>query len=244
MGRTSAMSIAATAVASYGAAQVFVPALTGSRPVQMPTSSLRGAAPEVSSSTPTTAVLVAGIAGVAATVSSTTRRATATKERAQETTAEEPPAPLAFDPAQQIGVTAPLGFFDPLNFSKVGDEEGFRKLRIAELKHGRVAMMASVGAVVQHYIQFDGFQKVPKGIFAITDGTGLQGFASLFVLSGVLEMVLWKEKENKPISSVGDYGNPFQLGLGKPIGLSVEMKARELENGRAAMIATLGIVVA
>merc|ERR1719401_1044349 len=67
---------------------------------------------------------------------------------------EEPPPPPPFDPAKQLGVTAPVGFFDPLGFSKVGDEEGFRKLRIAEMKHGRVAMMASVGAVVQHYLQF------------------------------------------------------------------------------------------
>merc|ERR1719440_2674898 len=82
--------------------------------------------------------------------------------------AEAVEAPPPFNPAKQLGVTDPLGFFDPLVFSKVGDEDGFRKLRIAELKHGRVAMMASVGAVVQHYLQFPGFDKVPKGLSAVT----------------------------------------------------------------------------
>eukprot|EP00448_Togula_jolla_P037024 CAMPEP_0170636680 /NCGR_PEP_ID=MMETSP0224-20130122/37958_1 /TAXON_ID=285029 /ORGANISM="Togula jolla, Strain CCCM 725" /LENGTH=138 /DNA_ID=CAMNT_0010966411 /DNA_START=49 /DNA_END=462 /DNA_ORIENTATION=+ len=37
-----------------------------------------------------------------------------------------PPPPPPFDPAKQMGVTDPLGFFDPLGFSKVGDEAGFR----------------------------------------------------------------------------------------------------------------------
>ena len=65
------------------------------------------------------------------------------------------PSP-AFDPSAQIGAMAPLGFFDPAGqelqlavewlrsfcfhlagFSKKGDEDGFRTLRAAEIKHGR-----------------------------------------------------------------------------------------------------------
>jgi hypothetical protein len=161
--------------------------------------------------------------------------------RAAEAVKEAPPP---FNPAQQLGVTDPLGFFDPIGFSKVGDEDGFRKLRIAELKHGRVAMMASVGAVVQHYLQFPGFDKVPKGLFAVTEGQGTFGFAALFVASGVFELLLWKDDSSKSVSSIGDYGNPFQLGLGEPLGESDGMRNRELNNGRAAMFATLGIVVA
>ena len=67
------------------------------------------------------------------------------------------PSP-AFDPSTQIGAMAPLGFFDPAGqelqlaveslsripaafylagFSKKGDEDGFRTLRAAEIKHGR-----------------------------------------------------------------------------------------------------------
>merc|ERR1719188_2372038 len=67
----------------------------------------------------------------------TSRRATAA--------IEEEYVPPPFEPAEQVGAMAPLGYFDPLGFTKTGDEEGFRKMREAELKHGRVAMMASVG---------------------------------------------------------------------------------------------------
>merc|ERR1719229_1508806 len=70
----------------------------------------------------------------------------------------EKPSPT-FDPAVQLGAMAPLGYFDPAGFSKKGDENGFRTLRAAEIKHGRVAMMAAVGAVVQHYVKFPGFEK-------------------------------------------------------------------------------------
>merc|ERR1719162_1921811 len=79
-----------------------------------------------------------------------------------------PPPPPPFDPAKQVGAMDPLGFFAPLGFSKVGDKEGFRNLRTAELKHGRVAMMSAVGAVAQHYIKFPGFEAVPSGLAAVT----------------------------------------------------------------------------
>merc|ERR1719387_2011400 len=97
-------------------------------------------------------------AGVLAGGSAVARpaRTAALKAAAQ----EAPP----FDPAKQLGAMAPLGFFDPLGFSNVGDEAGFRNLRAAELKHGRVAMMAAVGAVAQHFIKFPGFEKVPSGL--------------------------------------------------------------------------------
>lgn len=65
----------------------------------------------------------------------------------------------AFAPAQQgarssalaanfdgeIGVTAPLGLYDPLNVLDTADQERFDHLRAVELKHGRIAMLAVVG---------------------------------------------------------------------------------------------------
>lgn len=156
--------------------------------------------------------------------------------------AEAPPPP--FDPSKQLGVTAPLGFFDPAGFCKVGDEEGFRKLRIAELKHGRVAMMAAVGAVIQPLVQFPGFDKVPKGIGAAVSEPGTYGLAALFLVSGVVELLLWKDDSSKSVDSIGDYGNPFQFGIGAPMGESENMRNREINNGRAAMFAALGIIAA
>merc|ERR1740129_1807947 len=42
-----------------------------------------------------------------------------------------PPPPPIFNPAKEVGVTAPLGYFDPLGFCKKGDYAGFHKLRSA-----------------------------------------------------------------------------------------------------------------
>merc|ERR1711879_747605 len=95
--------------------------------------------------------------------------------------------------SEQAGVTAPLGFFDPLGFSQgmtityTDDPTGFKFLRSAELKNGRVAMMASVGLLAQHFIKFPGFEKVPAGIGALSTSQGATGFASLVILIGFLE---------------------------------------------------------
>lgn len=105
-------------------------------------------------------------------------------------------------------------------------------------------MMASIGAVMQHILPLPAFSAIPKGLWAPLSPPGSYGFAALFLLSGALEVLLWKEDPKKPVDEVGDYGNPFQPGGGSPMGLSPDMKNRELNNGRAAMIATLGIVVA
>lgn len=141
-----------------------------------------------------------------------------------------------FDPSLCVGVTDPLEYFDPLGFSKKGNEEGFRKLRAAEIKHGRVAMMAAAGAVIEHYVKFPGFEKVPAGLAAATIEPGQTGFIALFVVAGALELGVWTESPDK---APGDFGDP--LGLNQ---YTVDMRNRELNNGRAAMFAAMGIIVA
>ena len=47
----------------------------------------------------------------------------------------------------EIGVLPPTGFWDPLGLSKDIDEATFTKYRTAELKHGRVAMLAVTGYI-------------------------------------------------------------------------------------------------
>merc|ERR1719382_502762 len=116
----------------------------------------------------------------------------------------------------------PLGFFDPAGFSKGGDKEGFANLRAAELKHGRVAMMAAVGGVAQHYIKFPGFEDVPAGLKAVTTPPGSYGMIALFLAAGALELGVWTEESSK---EPGNFGDP--LGLGQ---YDMEMRARELNN--------------
>ena len=143
---------------------------------------------------------------------------------------------LAFDVATQEGVTEPIGFFDPLGFSKGKDAAGFRKLRVAEIKHDRVAMMASIGMVLPHFFKAPGFEKVPCGIGAIFTDMGGPGFAALVLGAGLHELVLWKDDANK---DAGDFGDPFKFSDS----ISVD-RNYELNNGRMAMFAVLGQIVA
>ncbi|CAE8608979.1 unnamed protein product [Polarella glacialis] len=244
---TGACLAAAAAYGSYQAAQSFVPGVAprvGSQAAQERAAPLREAA-TAGEAEPVVSLGFAAAAAGAVSLAALSRSSSSRVARRAAAAADvEPPPPPPFAPAAQIGVTPPLGFFDPLNFSKTGDEGGFRKLRISEIKHGRVAMMAAVGAVFQHYVQLPGFEDVPKGFWAFTSGNGTAGFAVLFILSGVLELVLWKDNPSKGVDAIGDYGNPAQLGLGTPLGEGAEMRSRELNNGRAAMFAAVGIIVA
>jgi light-harvesting complex I chlorophyll a/b binding protein 1 len=149
--------------------------------------------------------------------------------------AEVPPPPPPFNPAEEIGAIMPLGFFDPLGFSKVGDEQGFRQLRAAEIKHGRVAMMASIGALGQHFIRFPGFEKAHGTFGAALTGEGVLGFVVLFAASGVLELA-WKDDKNM---EPGNFGDPFGVNM-----YNEEMRNKEINNGRMAMISVLGIFAA
>ena len=47
------------------------------------------------------------------------------------------------------GKVPPTGFFDPLNLSAGKSADTIKKWREAELKHGRVCMLASLGILVQ-----------------------------------------------------------------------------------------------
>merc|ERR1719265_2213515 len=139
-----------------------------------------------------------------------------------------------FQPANELGAMAPLGYFDPLGFAKVGDEAGFKNLRAAELKHGRVAMMASVGALAQSLFRFPGCEDV-KGTFTAAVGGDAAmpgGLAVIFLLSGALEQI-WKEQPGK---DAGNFGDPAGLNQ-----YTEEMRLKELNNGRMAMISVLGI---
>mmetsp|Transcript_23058 Transcript_23058/g.41647 ORF Transcript_23058/g.41647 Transcript_23058/m.41647 type:complete len:566 (+) Transcript_23058:55-1752(+) len=194
--------------------------------VGTPVASLRGTAgaPASSSSLPLAALGAASMAAASRIV----RRAE--PEKKPESSA------VTFTPALQLGAMAPLGYFDPLGFSKVGDEAGFRNLRAAEIKHGRVAMLAALGAVVQHYIKIPGFESVPSGMTAAMSFPSCLGFLYILAVAGFLETKLWTESlEKEP----GNFGDPFGVNQ-----YSQEMREKELNNGRFAMICALGIMSA
>merc|ERR1712061_56421 len=101
----------------------------------------------------------------------------------------------AFNPASQVGATAPLGYWDPLEFSADQDEDNFLKLRGIELKHGRVAMVALLGFLAEHYWRVPGFSGVPDGVGALTTFPGSVGFAFVVLTVGILELGLLPDPE-------------------------------------------------
>merc|ERR1719258_626832 len=61
-----------------------------------------------------------------------------------------------------IGVQAPAGFWDPLNFSET-QPEGFERRRAVERKHGRIAMVAMTGCLIHNAdIEFPGYLSVSQ----------------------------------------------------------------------------------
>lgn len=172
-----------------------------------------------------------GFCGVALAAAAASSRRTRTRRAA----AEAPSS--AFDPAEQVGAMAPLGYFDPLGFANKGDQQGFNILRAAEIKHGRVAMMASIGLVAQHFLKFPGFEAVPSGIGALNTQLGFAGFFCIFVWSGVLEIKYWKDEPGNFRKAPGNFGDPLKIGM-----YDQSMREKEINNGRMAMISVFGIL--
>merc|ERR1711920_1175139 len=146
----------------------------------------------------------------------------------------------------ELGVTEPLGVYDPLGWLE-SEPEAFERRRAVERKHGRVAMAAVVGTIVHNnHIVFDGylspsnnlkFSDVPTGI----DGIRAIPTAGLFQILAFFALV---ELAWMPASKYdGDYGVGY---FGEDIA-DPDEKARklnvELNNGRAAQMGILGNMV-
>merc|ERR1711957_868121 len=74
------------------------------------------------------------------------------------------------------------------------------------------------------------------GIGAVFTEMGGAGFVALFLGAGLHELVLWKDDATK---DAGDFGDPFNFAKS----ISVE-RNYELNNGRMAMFAVVGELVA
>jgi hypothetical protein len=186
------------------------------------------------------AAKVSGAAGVtkAATATALSMKTTGT---ARELSGYKPFGEGPFDPAKQVGALPPLGFWDPAGLCK--DEASFRRYRTAEIKHARVAMMGSIGLVTAHYNHFDWIQPSTKtGIAAFQDPGAAAGFGILFLIAGFYELVLWQESDDR---APGDFGDPAGWSQSFPnLKFNDEVRNRELNNGRFAMFAVIGILVA
>merc|ERR1712203_290577 len=102
----------------------------------------------------------------------------------------------------ELGVQAPVGFWDPLGLAKDGDADTFRRRREVEIKHGRVCMIATIGFMVTSLgYRFPGelspstgitFAKVPAGLEAIGAVPAL-GWVQWFIFCGLIEGGLFRQ---------------------------------------------------
>jgi light-harvesting complex I chlorophyll a/b binding protein 1 len=131
------------------------------------------------------------------------------------------------------------GVWDPLGFAR--DEDSLYKYRAVELKHGRVAMLATLGVLVQSFFT------LPDPVFA--NGARPQTAAyelvtsrpealgQIFLAVGAIELLVLKQDPEK---AAGD------LGFGAYPDTEEELEVlqlKELKNGRLAMMAIVGMFV-
>jgi len=158
--------------------------------------------------------------------------------------------PLAESKVREMaGVTAPMGLWDPIGIATNVPEGKLLFYREAELKHGRVCMLAVLGLIVgerQDFFKFAPFNDVPKDMLAFSLGTpaiqqtSLKDFwPAAFTFLGIFEL-LWHTSEAHRTRPPGDYGwDPLGLRPKDAKGLK-EIQDKELNNGRLAMLAAAG----
>lgn len=170
-------------------------------------------------------------------------------------------AQLSMSAKDLVGAVAPLGYFDPLKLSEGKTPGEVKKIREAELKHGRVAMLAFLGIMVGESFNplFD-HQITGPAIYQFQQADDLVSFfwVGVLFLIGLIEgqniLVGWESpaqslnRPNKIAELKPDYVNG-DLGF-DPLGLKPrnarafdEIRTKELQNGRLAMLGVAGIVV-
>merc|ERR1719198_297755 len=115
-----------------------------------------------------------------------------------------------FSPGSDIGVTPPLGLFDPLGFLSRGPEV-YRRYQEIEIKHGRLAMAATLGVIVTEAgIRFPGYLSISQDItFADVPGTldgayfgiPLVGWVQIMALIACLDIAVFRQD---PSYAAGD----------------------------------------
>ena len=141
--------------------------------------------------------------------------------------------------------------FDPLGFSN-GSEEALLKYREAEVKHGRLAMLAAAGWPISEL--FDRKIAASLHLPTVLDATdrapsllngGLGKISPLYwgsVLALASAIELYGIKRG-PGEVVGDLGfDPLGLYPDSPEA-RFEMQTKEIKNGRLAMMGVLGFAV-
>jgi Chlorophyll A-B binding protein len=173
-------------------------------------------------------------------------------------------APVATAPVSTFsldtipGALAPVGVFDPFGFGAKANPNTLKRYREAELTHGRVAMLATIGFLVGEKVEgssflFDASIKGP----AISHLAQVPAPFWTVLVFAIAKVELdraqrgWVSPSDVPVDQPGllraDY-IPGDLAF-DPLGLKpkdeaefVSMQTKELQNGRLAMLAAAGFM--
>jgi hypothetical protein len=157
------------------------------------------------------------------------------------------------------GAIAPFeNVFDPLGLAAKADENTLKRYREAEVTHGRVAMLATVGFLAGEWVEGKSFlwDASVKGP-AITHLAQVPAGFWLSLLFGISMVeyqrakIGWVEPENVPVDQAGllreeyypgDIGfDPLNLKPSDPAEFDI-LATKELQNGRLAMLAAAGFM--
>ena len=152
----------------------------------------------------------------------------------------------------ELGAQAPLGFFDPLGMLDDADQERFDRLRYVEIKHGRICQLAFLGQITTRAgihlpgaIDYSGtqFSDIGEG-WAGSLEVPVAGALQILAFVGFLELAVMKDVTGEN-EFVGDFRNGA-LDFGWDTfdeETKLAKRAIELNNGRAAQMGILGLMV-
>jgi len=152
------------------------------------------------------------------------------------------------------GNTAPFKVFDPFDLATLGSEQTLSWFRAAELKHSRVAMLATTGYIVQAAgFHFPGMLSSDVSFESLSTMKPLDAWAAvpeggksqIIAIIGLSEII--SECTGTHYTKGGDYPEiifpPIDFTKVDADTLKVK-RSRELNNGRLAMIAIISFCAA
>merc|ERR1711997_248692 len=148
----------------------------------------------------------------------------------------------------ELGVQAPVGFWDPLGLAKDGDVDTFKRRRETELKHGRISMLAAMGYITPEITgKFPGmlsptqgisFQDVPNGLKALSV-VPAAGWIQILLFMSYTEVSGISQRSDINYAKPGDF--KFKAITSDDPGVLKKKLNAELANGRLAMMAIIGM---
>lgn len=150
------------------------------------------------------------------------------------------------------GVTMPAKFFDPLGLSSMGSDATLSWFRAAELKHGRVAMLATTGYIVQAAgFHFPGMLSHDVSFESLSSMSPFDAWSAMPAAgqAQIIGTIAWAEFVTEAQGTHYTKGGDLPTIVFPPINFAPtdadKLKTaqnRELNNGRLAMIGIMGFI--